>query len=177
VAKLGSRETQRAEDQLATLAKEVDDRKEITWYSDRSSTALILGPYAKAYFGRKEDWTMPLRLKVQTEGDGTTFAWVLEVEADGAAFPLPTEPNEWMSDHGSGKVWVQADVPISTRCPGLTRALASAAEARIRFEGGRPAWVWTLPGAQLAALKRVHDAWSALVATVPPGGRSGPGRV
>jgi hypothetical protein len=169
MGKIAHDEVRRAEDALASLAMEVDDRKEITWYSDRSSTALILGAFAKAYFGRNAERTLGLRLTLQMEGDGETFSWDLEVVVDGVAYPLPTEGSDWMSDRGSGKLWVQVDVPLSHRCPVLTQALASASQAQVRFERRGKSHDWTVPEAQLAALKRVHAVWSAMVAIGAPG--------
>jgi hypothetical protein len=144
---------------LAGLSREVDDRKGITWFGDRSSVALVVGAYLKVYFGRRDERTLPLRLKLQREWDGAPRGADLIFDLDGHTRRLPTERADWMSDEGGGKTWVMADLPISARHPELLLQLVRAGEVRVRIEAGPAAWSWPVPRQQIDAAARVHAAW------------------
>lgn len=160
-----------AERVLATLAKEVDDMRETTWFSDKATRALVLGEYAKFYFGRKGDETWPLRMTLQCEGDESSFVSALAFDVDGTSYPVATRPADWSRDRGSGKLWVILDMPISRRHPDLARALSGAREAFVRFQSDDRSWEWRVPRPQLDALGRVYSAWSALAAAEKAAGR------
>jgi len=151
-----------AERLLAGMAREIDDRKEIAWLQDRATVALVVGGWLKLYFGRREDRTLPLRLKLQREWDGAPKGCDLLFDVDGRTHRLPTERSDWMSDEGGGTTWVMADVPISTRDPELLQQLAQAAEVRIRIDAGPAPWAWVVPRPQVEAAARVYAAWRAL---------------
>jgi hypothetical protein len=150
---------EQAELALAGLSREIDDRKGIAWFGDRSSVALVVGGYLKLYFGRREERTLPLRLKLQREWDGAPKGSDLIFDLDGRTQRLPTEHGDWMSDEGGGKTWVMADLPISVRDPELLQQLVRAGAVRIRIEAGPVAWTWAVPRQQLEAAARVHAAW------------------
>lgn len=160
-----------AERVLATLSKEVDDMREAAWFSDRATRALVLGEYAKFYFGRKGDETWPLRMTLQCEGDESSFVTGLAFEVDGTSYPIATQPGDWSRDRGSGKLWVMLDMPISRRHPELAQALSGAQAATVRFRSDDHSWEWTVPRPQLDALGRVYSAWSALIAAEKIAGR------
>jgi len=151
-----------AERLLAGLSREIDDRKEIAWFEDRSSVARVVGGWLKLYFGRREDRTLPLRLKLQRAWDGAPKGCDLLFDMDGRTHRLPTERSDWMSDEGGGTTWVMADLPLSTRDPELPRLLARAAEVRVRIEAAAAVWSWEVPRPQLEAAARVYAAWRAL---------------
>jgi hypothetical protein len=160
-----------AERVLATLSKEVDDMREAAWFSDKATRALVLGEYAKFYFGRKGDETWPLRMTLQSEGDESSFVTALAFDVDGKSYPVATQPGDWSRDRGSGKLWVILDMPISRRHPELAQALSGAQAATVRFRSDDRSWEWTVPRPQLDALGRVYSAWSALIAAEKVAGR------
>jgi len=158
----GSREG--IERALGGLAREIDDRKEIAWFSDRSSVALIVDGYLKLYFGRRADRTLPLRLVLQREWDGAPRGSELLFDLDGRGWRLPTTREDWMRDEGGGKTWQMVDLPIAVRDPELLGALVGAAEACIRIESEVGNWSWAVPRPQLEAAHRVHLAWRTVTA-------------
>lgn len=160
-----------AERVLATLSKEVDDMREAAWFSDKATRALVLGGYAKFYFGRKGEETWPLRMTLQCEGDESTFITGLVFEVAGKSYPIATQPGDWSRDRGSGKLWVILDMPISRRHPELAQALSGGVAATIRFQSTDRSWEWTVPQPQVDALGRVYSAWSALIAAEKVAGR------
>jgi hypothetical protein len=155
-------ETAEVERVLAGLAHEVDDRKEIAWYGDRSAVALVVGEYLKLYFGRREEKTLALRLKLQREWDGAPRGCDLLLDVDGLPFRIPTEPTEWMRDEGAGRVWDIVDLPLSLRAPALLSPLARAAEVRVRLDAAASSWTWSVPAGQLEGAARVLAAWRSL---------------
>lgn len=149
---------------LSTLSKQIDDMRGIAWFSDRATTALILGEYVKFHFGRKGNETWPLRMRLQCQGSETARVDAVVVEVDGASHPVAAGAGDWARDRGSGKVWDILDISISERQPELARALAGAREATVRLRSDERSWQWAVERRQLDALRRVHAVWSAVTA-------------
>jgi len=145
---------------LGDLAKEIDDLKEVAWYSDRSTTGLVLGSYVRAYFGRKEERILPLRMTVQCEGVGFDPPSAAIFSAGDRRLRLPTKPGDWRRDRGSGAYWDILDFSIPQRLPQLLEALASARSLAVRCDRDGAESSWEVPEGQLAALKRVQRIWS-----------------
>lgn len=156
---MGTPTREGAERALASLSREIDDRKDVAWFEDRATVALVVGGWLKLYFGRRAERTLPLRLKLQREWDGAPPGCDLLLDIDGRTHRLPTERSDWMRDEGGGTTWVMADLPISARDPELLSLLVRAAEVRVRIEAGPIAWSWPVPRAQIDAAARVHAAW------------------
>jgi len=147
---------------LGALAKEIDDLWEVAWYSDRSTAALVLGSYVRAYFGRKEGRILPFRMAVQCEGDGRDFPLAVTFSADGRPFRLATPGADWRRDRGSGAQWDILDFSVPDRLPALLEALTSASALAVRIERAGLESGWEVPDRQLAAAKRVLAVWRAV---------------
>ena|SRR5438105_162410 len=162
---------------LAKLSSKTDDMSETTWFEDRASKGRVRGNVARFYFGRFESKTHamtgttpfgPLRFEARYEGERWIFAEDLILKVDGQLHYLhsasASRPDgcRWNRHvFSDGSLWEWCDVPLSSLDADLAKALASASEAKIRFEGTSGVKDWNVPKAQLAAMKRVYDVWIA----------------
>lgn len=138
---------------LEMLEGETDDMLGITWYKDASQTD-PLGTHVRFFFGMKRGKLMPLRLKVQYQGDDWVFAQRLLFKVDGRLFPLAPPRTAWTHENSGGTVWESIDLPAAIS-PALTNALASAKAVKVRFDG-RYAFDHELSDEEVAALRTVY---------------------
>jgi hypothetical protein len=136
---------------LETLEGETDDILGITWYKDASQTE-ALGTYVRLYFGTKGGRVLPLRLKVQYEGDDWLFTKDLLFKIDGRLLRLSPNWHAWERENGGGAVWETVDLLAS---PALASALARADSIKVRFSGKHD-YDYELTDEEVVALRRVY---------------------
>jgi hypothetical protein len=149
---------------LDSLFKTTDDMEQINWYYDKRAKNWILNKYFKLYFGiagnPDEPHLLPLRLQVQFTGDTWIFAESIMIKVGEKVYTF--KPNNWEHDNSSGSVWEKCDEPISNLDPVLLEAIVNAEEVKIRFDGSKSYSDFTLPKAQLAAVKNVYNIWKTI---------------
>lgn len=144
---------------VASLAKKHDKIEAITWYQDKSSPMHANANGAYIYMGDKGE-TAWLRLRVQFHSDDWLFiksaTFVINGEKRGLI------EGRWERDNSGGKVWEWSDSSVGDEQLGLLKAMASAKEVIIRFDGAKYRRDRTLNKSELSSIKNVLKAYTEL---------------
>ncbi|WP_062053106.1 hypothetical protein [Aquimarina longa] len=149
---------------LSKMKKKYDVTKEITWYSDKSSTKLNNQNFIYTYVGKKEKrkpW-LGLTINYFTKKEWL-FIQRMEVDVDGKIFEIEeNSPGEFKSKEESGGKREWLDRIIKDFDMPMIKAIASAKVVKISFFGKDDVDKRTISSSEKKAIKNVLMTYEAL---------------
>lgn len=144
---------------VASLVKKYDKIEATTWYRDKSSPSHVNANGVYLYLGDKAESAW-LRFCIQYQSDDWLFIKSATIVVDGVK--RGAIAGHWDRDHSGGRIWEWSDTAIEADQLSFLKAMTSAKEVIIRFEGDKYRKDRTLSKQELAAMRNVLAAYKEL---------------
>jgi hypothetical protein len=145
------------------MRKTYDDVEGISWYRDRNSPRYNNYNGFFAYFGKRDESSPWLRLRIQYAADDWLFIEKYIIKVDGVTYTInEAKYGEIETDNGSGGIWEWLDRSVSYKEMEIIKAVANGKSVKIRFIGKQYRKDKTITSRQKLALRNVLNAYEAL---------------
>lgn len=144
------------------MRKKLDDIKEITWYTDKSTPIYANRNNIHLYFGKMTENTPFLRLKIQYTASDWLFIKYYTIKTDNNTHNIYTTYGDVKKDNDGGEIWEWYDVPVDNLLYEIIKDIISSKNVKLRYNGDNYYKDRTITNSEIQALKNVLDAYEAL---------------